>query len=200
MMRWTHYIFNPAQLMIKRHCMSQARNLVMAAFSIGVLGLSFAFWGFRGAFIISLLMFDKYILGLLKIPGALGIEFVTLSSVLSGIVFGPLNGFIISAFLPPVLDGIRMVVSYMGEEVMPFVPSRDNFIDGIAAAISGSLSFLPFIAAISIGTVSKKILSVVTGIILMHEEEKFLLTANALPNIVFTIAAGYVIGSFLGLG
>jgi len=101
-----------------------------------------------------LLWTDKIIIEAVKIPRYLGIELVTVSMVVIGIVHGYLVGFLFALIVIPILEGIRQLFIPSNDEWPLFVPSPAHAADGIAALIAFVLRsnplFIIFIAALII--------------------------------------------------
>ncbi|MBI2971654.1 MAG: hypothetical protein HYY37_04530 [Candidatus Aenigmarchaeota archaeon] len=77
------------------------------------------------------LWIDKVIFGILRINSI--VEFTTVSTIIIGIVYGPIFGFFFSLFLIPLLDGIKIFFIKVNIEWPPFIPGFANVIDGLVA-------------------------------------------------------------------
>src|SRR3989338_2930677 len=93
------------------------------------------FIDYKLAIIYLLLWFDKVPLGILSIPRLVGIEFTTISTLLLGILYGPL-GAIFIFFAVPLLDGVRNLFIKTESEWPPFVPGFANIVDALLALVA----------------------------------------------------------------
>jgi hypothetical protein len=104
-----------------------------------------------------MLWIDKIIFGELKTPLHFGIEFYSIPSILIGIAYGPLTGFLFAFFVIPIIGGIfdTLYPLLLGANLLdtgwePFFPSPESFISGIIAVIAGvfssSFTFLGIVA------------------------------------------------------
>ncbi len=78
----------------------------------------------------TLLWFDKVPLGILSIPRLIGIEFTTISTLLLGMLYGPLGALFIFIAVP-LLDGVKHQFVPSDSSWPPFVPGFANIVDAI---------------------------------------------------------------------
>lgn len=112
------------------------------------------------AVIFTIIWVDKALIPLLKFAGNFGFELATIPMALVGIVYGPVFGFVFGFLIVTFVGGILYMISWKISPPIdigwpPLVPSPDNLIDGLVAAVAGSLAGLPFIMAMTIAIFSK---------------------------------------------
>lgn len=85
---------------------------------------------YKLAAIYFLLWFDKVPMGVLSIPKLIGIEFTTVSTLLLGILYGPLGAAFIFVVVP-IFDGVKQQFVPQQGEWPPFVPGFANIVDSV---------------------------------------------------------------------
>lgn len=92
------------------------------------------------AAIFSVLWFDKIIIGTAVLPHKFGVELTTIATILMGIIYGPVIAFFLTLILLPILYGLKYVLLPLTPPEWPlFVPSPQNLVDAIGAAVAGLL-------------------------------------------------------------
>lgn len=115
--------------------------LIPLSLVIGIF-IYFLIGGYILAIVFFLIWLDNLVLRFL-IPGMTGIEFITLGTVLAGIVAGPTVGAILMFITIPLIGGIRSVILPSMSDIPPFVPAPANIIDALVAFTAGYLSHAP---------------------------------------------------------
>ncbi len=90
---------------------------------------------YKLAVIYFLLWFDKVSMGILSVPKLIGIEITTISTLLLGILYGPLGAAFIF-FAVPILDGVRSLFVKIDSEWPPFVPGFANIVDSVLVIVA----------------------------------------------------------------
>ena len=93
------------------------------------------FIDYKLAVIYLLLWIDKVPLGILSVLRLVGIEFTTISTLLLGILYGPLGAAFIF-FAVPILDGIRSLFVKIASDRPPFVPGFANVVDAVLVIVA----------------------------------------------------------------
>ena len=90
------------------------------------------------------------VIGYLRIAYEFGIELITTSMILIGIIYGPSFAFLFGLLIYPVIDAFRWMVAVPFEaEWPPLIPSPDSLIAGVLGFIAGFLiDFLPFFVVV----------------------------------------------------
>ena len=109
----------------------------------------FLLGGMPAVVIFFMMWFDKIVLRTVT-PSVLGIELTTVSTILIGMAFGSVTGFILVVVLMPVLEGVKMLTVPMPSEVPPFVPTPYHLLDGLVAAASSFFIGVPFYATVAV--------------------------------------------------
>jgi len=117
---------------------------LLITYSIGGL-VSYLLGGFPLVLIFSLIWLEKLILGAFSPIGMIGIELATVSTVLAGLIYGPINGLIFSMVSIPLLRGFRYFLLPVEEpQWPPFLPGPDDMLHSGGALLAGLLGFMPF--------------------------------------------------------
>ena len=92
------------------------------------------------------LWFDRVFIGYTRIAYDFGLELVTSSMILIGMIYGMSFSFLFGFFMYPVLDGFRWIVAPpFTPEWPPLMPSPDSVIAGATGVIAGLLiGYMPF--------------------------------------------------------
>ena len=150
------------------------------------------FYLLAGNFVILfvIIWMDKVFLSNIRIHGEFGIEFVVLPTIITGIMYGPLAGFLFGFFILPIFDIIQYVIAPPMEEEFrpPGIPNIGTFVIGLTGALAGLISFLPFITIILIAVVFKAALNVTI--------ERFMDIPMRLShplNIIFNVAFAFLL-------
>ena len=100
--------------------------------------------GFGFSIIYLMLWIDKIIFGELKSPLYLGFELYSLPTILVGIMYGPLNGFLFGFFVVPIVLGMIDLIYtlLLGGHLVDtgwelFFPSPESTVVGILGVIAG---------------------------------------------------------------
>lgn len=97
------------------------------------------------AVIYAVLWVDKIPLGILSVH-KFGIELTTIATVMLGIIFGPVIAFIFTIVAIPVIYGLRYTLLPLSPPEWPlFVPSPQNLVEAIGAAVAGLLADQSFL-------------------------------------------------------
>ncbi len=130
--------------------MNKLHALALSLFT-GLL-IFYIFGGIPLVIVFLLLWTDKVIFGILRVPGAFGIELTTVSTVILGIAYGPQFGFFFALILIPMIDGIKHFFIKVHVEWPPFIPSVANVSDGLVAVVAGIMKGypLPIIAFVAL--------------------------------------------------
>src|SRR3989338_8436955 len=102
-------------------------------------GIFSLFSGLLLGIIFLIIWVDKIILGIMGIPGRFGIEFVTISTILLGLEYGPVIGFLFAIIIIPVVEGAKSKMTGLPAEWPPFVPSPDHAVDALVAVLASFL-------------------------------------------------------------
>ena len=98
------------------------------------------------AAIFLVLWFDKVFLGMVSVVKYFGIELTTIATILLGITYGPLIGFVFALIVIPIMHGIKYLFLPLPPPEWPlFVPGPYNFVDALGAAIAGFLASYPIL-------------------------------------------------------
>lgn len=119
--------------------MHMGRNAILLASFLPCL---VAFADLRLGIIYSAFWFDKVIIGIVRFPRLLGIEFVTLSSVATGMLYG-IEGALVSIIVIALLEGVSALFVPKESEMPPFVPTFSHVVDGAAASAAFLLKAQP---------------------------------------------------------
>ncbi len=131
----------------------------LLALIILILGslLSALIGGIKLVLIFIMFWVDKTIFSELKMPLHFGIELYSLAAILTGIIYGPLTGFLFGFLLMPVIGGIFDILytissrsGLLDSGVEPFIPSFESLVTGAIAALAAMLSFLPFLPTVAL--------------------------------------------------
>jgi hypothetical protein len=178
--------------------MLKIRNVGLMALSF-VLGYAvfYLLGGHVLAAIFAVLWFDKTIIGLSGIVHKFGIEFTTIATILMGIIYGPIIAFVMSIILLPVLYGIRYVLLPIAPPEWPlFVPSPQNLVEAIGAAIAGMLAGFPLLTIFLAVFIVKEIAYVVADRAIGKPPDIIYPVVNFVFNLLIILNLG---GFFLGL-
>lgn len=158
-------------------------------------GLSYFFLGgIPLLFVFVMLWSDKFIIRFL-VPDILGIELITISTIVAGIVAGPLNGAILMIVTIPTLEGIKSIALPLNRtDFPPFVPSPYNFVDGMVAALAGSF---PFTDLLFLTVVALLMKFVANSIIDMRIFNKPFNMISAVSALIFNILLVFSFETFL---
>jgi len=96
--------------------------------------------------ILTIMLIDKSILAMLRVPPFIGLELVTISVVLVGVAYGPIYGFLFGFLVLPIFDFISFIISPPIDVVLPpGIPTPDTFFYGILAILGWAFyGLLPF--------------------------------------------------------
>ncbi len=146
---------------------------------------------YKLAAIYFLLWLDKVPMGILSIPRLIGIEFTTISTLLLGILYGPLGAAFIF-FVVPLLDGVKQQFVYSGGEWPPFVPGFANIVDAVLAMAAFMIASQDiFIILIAILVIKYAV----------HEIKDFIYSKPfdimMIPNFVFNVIIAVIFRDFI---
>ncbi len=178
--------------------MFKKRNISLLAVSF-VLGYAFFYLlgGHVLAAIFAVLWFDKIIIGLSGIVHKFGIEFTTIATILMGIIYGPVIAFAMIIIIVPILYGLRyMLLPLVPPEWPLFVPSPQNLVEALGAAVAGLLAGFPLLTIFLAVFMVKEIAYVVTDRIIGKPPDLIYPVVNFIFNLLIIINLG---GFFLGL-
>ncbi len=103
-------------------------------------GIFSLFSGMLLGIIFLLIWIDKILLGVMELPGRVGIELITISTVLLGIGYGPVVGFLFALIMIPLVEGVKYEITKIpSSDWPPFVPSPDHFADAAIAVLASLL-------------------------------------------------------------
>jgi hypothetical protein len=98
------------------------------------------------ALVYAILWVDKIIIGMVGTVRYLGIEFTTIATVIIGISYGPVNAFIFSIVMIPLLHAAKYIFLPLPQPEWPyFIPHPNNVVDALGAAFAGVFAGLPLL-------------------------------------------------------
>jgi len=152
------------------------------------------------AAIFAVLWFDKVLIGLSGIIHKFGIEFTTIATILMGIIYGPIIAFVMSIIILPILYAIRYILVPLVPPEWPlFVPSPQNLVEAIGAAVAGLLMNFPLLT-IFIGVfIIKEIAYVIVDRVIGKPADIIYPMVNFVFNLLIVINLGGFFLSLVGL-
>ncbi len=160
-------------------------------------GIFSLFSGLLLGIIFILLWIDKIILGILGLPGKFGIEFVTISTVLLGMEYGPINGFVFALIVIPLVEGAKYNITGLPSEWPPFVPSPDHVIDGTVAVIAWLLLGFELLIVVIICLIAKYAMQYAKSFLMEKPPDILYMVFTFVFNVFLVIYAGEFFISFL---
>ena len=131
--------------------------LAISSLLVGFL-ISFVFVDLKFSIIYFLIWFDRVLISYTRFLWEFGIETYTVPIAFTGILYGPVWGFLVGFLLLPVMDVIRYIIVPPMQQVIwpPIIPSPDSFVDGVPGIVTGLLhTFLSLTPLIFIATTLK---------------------------------------------
>lgn len=130
--------------------------------------------GFGFLIIYLMLWIDKVIFGELRSPLYFGLDFYSLPSILIGIAYGPLSGFLFGFLVVPIVWGMIDLIYtlLLGGHLVDtgwelFFPSPESLITGLIAVVAGIFSpHLPFIGIVLTCMVLRFVMSIARDVTL----------------------------------
>ncbi len=167
--------------------------LLTGSFILGALIFS-ALGGPGLGIIYALLWFDKVILGFAGVIRYFGIEFTTLCTILTGLLYGPVLALIFIITVIPFFHAVKFIALPLYEPDWPlFVPHYYNVVDAIGAAIAGMLIGWPMVWVMAIVLIARGIMYPVIDFYLLDRGVNFFTIP---PTAVFNLLLVWYFGSF----
>ena len=157
--------------------------------------LSYFLVGIVLAIIFAVLWFNKVILQPLTFPYYFGIEFVTVSIIIIGILYGPVFGFVFAITVIPFLNGLKYILGYTEEEWPAFVPEPMNFADGFAAVLAWNLRDQNIFIIFFVVLIMKYAISIIKDKIIVPDKPAMIIVL--IPNFVFNMFLAWQLNIFL---
>ena len=178
--------------------MFKTRNIGLLALSFILgYGIFYLLGGHILAAIFAVLWFDKVLIGVSGIVHKFGIEFTTIATILMGLIYGPIIAFVMSIIILPVLYGIRYVLLPIAPPEWPlFVPSPQNLVEAIGAAVAGLLVGFPLLTIFLAVFVIKEVAYVIADRLIGKPPDIIYPVVNFVFNLLIVFYLG---GFFLGL-
>jgi len=124
--------------------------------------IGFVFFGLLGGMALSIIFaiiwFDKVILNMFVILDNFGIELITMSSIMVGLIYGPVIGFFFGFLVIPLIEGLKPTLFKLPTDWPPFVPGIPHFTDGIIAVIASFLTGIPLFFVLMVCLIPKNFL------------------------------------------
>ena len=177
---------------MKKRLLLLAGSFVFGSLLLYVLG------GPGLAAIYAILWADKVLLGFAGVIRYAGIEFTTMVTILTGMLFGPVLAFIFIIIVIPILHAIKFIALPLYEPDWPlFVPHYYNFVDAIGASVAGMAAGLPLLWIMILVLIARGIMYPFIDFYLLDKGINFFTIP---PTAIFNLLlAWYLGGFFLGL-
>ena len=166
-----------------------------ALFLIGSLIIGFLIlYGF-GSFAIgiafALIWFDKVIIGVFEPVRYVGVELTTAGTVLLALALGPVNAFLISLVIIPVLHAVKHIALPIGDPEWPlFLPSPYDAVNALGAAAAGLVAGLPLFWVIAITALAKVLFYAIADTQILRKPIDFM---GGVTTVVFNVTAGWLV-------
>ena len=151
---------------------------------------------YKLAAIYFILWLDKVPMGILSIPRLIGIEFTTISTLLLGILYGPLGAAFIF-FIVPILDGVKQQFAIADSEWPPFVPGFANIVDAVVTMVAFMMASQDIFVILAVMLIIKYAVHFVKDRIYAQKPFDIMLILNFIFNIVIMLLFKDVILSII---